>query len=57
VYTFLHNIYLLSSSSYPSPFPVVAALPRGRACSALLFSDVVEEKREKKMKNMTFLLV
>jgi hypothetical protein len=37
--------------------PLSHLLPLGRTCSALLFSDFVEEKRKDSKKNMEFLLV
>jgi hypothetical protein len=52
VYTFFYTIFtFLPSFPAASPLPLVpASYPLGRTCSALLFSDFVEEKRDKKEK-------
>jgi hypothetical protein len=49
---------LLPSFPNTSHLPLVPALHPGQECFALLFSNFVGEKKEKrKQKNMTFMLV
>jgi hypothetical protein len=53
---FLHHIH--PSTTFLRHLPLhTGANPSSKTCSALLFSDFVEEKRRKKKKKMTFLLV
>jgi hypothetical protein len=55
IYIHLHHIHppTLFPHHLPPP-PGANSLPLGRTCSTLLFSDFVEERRDKK-KIMTFL--